>query len=246
FALVAGGGAGPLHAVEIARELGIPHIVVPLVAGVTSALGILQVDLRHDFLRPVLTVADQLDPADLSATFDDMAKDAEAMLDAENIAVDRRAVEISVDVRYYGQTPYINLALTEPPRSAGAIQALIDRYGEQYEREFGYRLPSDVAKVEIVNARMTAIGASDPAELQRHEGGGGDADAAKTGERDVYFREHGDFAPTPLYDRSLLRPGAELTGPAIVEQADTTVLLPPGTRARVDDYLNLVLDVSGS
>jgi N-methylhydantoinase A len=221
-----------------------PHVVVPLVAGVTSAMGILQVDLRHDFLRPVLSVAEQLDVADLGSRFDEMAAEAQQVLDAENIPLERRAVEMSVDVRYYGQTPYINLALAEPPRSREAIDEIIARYGEQYDREFGYQLPPDVAKVEIVNARMTAIGASDPAEFQRHTDSGDAADA-RSGSRDVYFGEHGEFVDTPIYDRARLRPGAELDGPAIVEQSDTTVLLPPGTRARVDAYLNLVLDVSG-
>jgi N-methylhydantoinase A len=243
FALVAGGGAGPLHAVEIARELGIPHVVVPLVAGVTSALGILRVDLRHDFLRPVLSIAETLEPSDLAATFDLMATEAEAMLDAEDIPSERRAVEISVDVRYYGQTPYINIPLAAPPSDRAELEEIVALYGERYEREFGYRLPPDVAQVEVVNARMTAIGAAEPIELPRHDDGG-DAAAAQTGTRAVYFREHGDFTPTPLYDRALLRPGAVVEGPAIVEQADTTVLLPPGTTARVDAYLNLVLDVS--
>jgi N-methylhydantoinase A len=246
FALVAGGGAGPMHAVEIARELGIPHVVVPLVAGVTSALGILGVDLRHDFLRPVLSLADQLEPRHLAATFDLMATEAEAMLDAENIPAGRRAVEISVDVRYYGQTPYMNVPLAAAPRAPAELGEIVALYGERYEREFGYRLSPDVAKVEIVNARMTAIGAAEPIELSRHDDDGGDATAAQTGTRGVYFREHGDFTRTPLYERALLRPGAALEGPAIVEQADSTVLLPPGTTARVDAYLNLVLDVSGS
>jgi N-methylhydantoinase A len=242
FALVAGGGAGPLHAVEIARELGIPHVVVPLVAGVTSALGILEVDLRHDFLRPVLSVADQLEAAELAATFDGMATEAEAMLALEDIPAERRAVEISVDVRYYGQTPYLNIPLAAPPAGRAELDEIVALYGERYEREFGYRLPPEVAKVEIVNARMTAIGAAEPIEPPRAEAGG-DAAAAQTGTRAVYFREHGDFAPTPLYDRARLRPGAVLEGPAIVEQPDSTVLLPPGTTARVDPYLNLVLDV---
>jgi N-methylhydantoinase A len=245
FALVAGGGAGPLHAVEIARELGIPHVVVPLVAGVTSALGILRVDLRHDFLRPVLSVADQLEPLRLAAMFDLMATEAEAMLDVEDIPTDKRAVEISVDVRYYGQTPYMNVPLAAPPRTRAELDEIVALYGERYEREFGYRLPPDVAKVEFVNARMTAIGAAEPIRPPSHDDDG-DAAAAPTGTRGVYFREHGEFTPTPLYDRALLRPGAVVEGPAIVEQSDTTVLLPPGTTARADAYLNLVLDVSGS
>jgi N-methylhydantoinase A len=245
FALVAGGGAGPLHAVEIARELRIPQVVVPPTPGVTSALGILQVDLRHDLLAPVLKQVKDIEGDELVATFDGLKAEANRILDAEDIAADRRQVELSVDARYYGQTPYMNLRLDEVPASAEALAALVAQYRERYEAEFGYQLPEDVATVELVNARVAAIGRTDDVELPRLEGDG-DGERGLKGSRDVFFDEVGDFTDTPIYDRARLDSGATIDGPAVIEQSDTTVLVPPGASARVDAYRNIVIDVGAA
>ena len=245
FALVAGGGAGPLHAVEIARELRIPQVVVPPTPGVTSALGILQVDLRHDLLAPVLKQVKDIEGNELVATFERLRDEATQILDAEDIAADRRSIELSVDARYYGQTPYMNLRVDEAPASPEALAALVAQYRERYEAEFGYQLPEDVATVEIVNARVAAIGLTDDVELPRSHGGA-DAEAAQKGSRDVYFDEVGDFTDTPIYDRVRLEPGAATDGPAVLEQTDTTVLVPPGASARVDPYRNIIIDVGSA
>jgi len=245
FALVAGGGAGPLHAVDIARELRIPQVVVPPTPGVTSALGILQVDLRHDLLAPVLKQVKQIELGELAATFDRLRAEANEILDAEEIPADRRSTELSVDARYYGQTPYMNLRLEDAPTSDEALAALVAEYRERYEAEYGYQLPEDVATVEIVNARVAAIGLTDDVELPRSKGRG-EADAARKGSRGVYFDETGDFTETPIYDRARLDSGAAISGPAVIEQPDTTVLVPPGASARVDSYLNIVIDVASA
>lgn len=245
FALVAGGGAGPLHAVEIARELGIPNVIVPPTPGVTSALGILQVDLRHDILRSVLTQTAHLEPGALEQVFGELAAEAVEILEREEIPPERRQLELSVDVRYYGQTPYLNLMLDEAPSTADAVAKLGERYADQYEREFGYRLAEEIASVEIVNARAAAIGVAIPAQLEP-------STSAATGEatsdesRPVYFDEVGDFTDTPVYRRDRLGLGATIDGPAIVEQADTTILIPPGARARTDAAMNLVIAVNAA
>jgi N-methylhydantoinase A len=244
FALVAGGGAGPLHAVDIARELGIPHVIVPPTPGVTSALGILQVDLRHDILRSVLTQLDQLESDRLVEIFSALEAEASAILEGEQIPEDRRRIERSLDVRYYGQTPYLNLELDEVPSTPEAIARIAERYGNDYEREFGYRLDADIATVEIVNARTAAIGLATPAELTPRSIPGGEAEPIDT--RPVYFDDAGDFIETPIYARSVLAPGASIDGPAIVEQMDTTILIPPNSRARVDSRLNLIIEVQAA
>jgi N-methylhydantoinase A len=241
FALVAGGGAGPLHAVEIARELGIPHVIVPPTPGVTSALGILQVDLRHDILRSVLSQTDQLDPGRLAAVFDELEAEALAILEGEQIPRDRRRIERSVDVRYYGQTPYLNIELDEVPSTPEAVRRIAERYADEYEREFGYRLAADIAAVEIVNARAAAIGLATAADLSPRSVPEGEATELEN--RPVYFDDAGNFVDTPVYARSELAPGALLHGPVIVEQMDTTVLIPPNSRARVDSHLNLIIEV---
>ena len=212
FAFVAGGGAGPLHAVDIAAELQIPHIVIARNAGVASALGILAVDLRHDFLRPVLKHTERVDPVELVRIFADMAEEAEAVLAAENIPTDRRAVELSLDVRYYGQTPYMNVKVSGPPSGDAAIADLVEQYGDAYEREFGYRLPVDVAGVEIVNARVAAIGLSEAVDLERVAANGAGA-PEPIARRPVFFDAIGEFTDTPIFDRDTLRPGARSRRP---------------------------------
>jgi N-methylhydantoinase A len=242
FALVAGGGAGPLHAVAIAQDLGMPTVIVPPTPGVTSALGILQVDLRHDLLRSVLKQTDRLEPEELVAVFGDLESEARAVLEREEAGGDQR-IELSLDVRYYGQTPYMNLVIDEVPRDRAAIDAIVDRYGEAYEKEFGYQFDRDLATVEIVNARAAAIGVTRDAELQPAAQRNGKAEPART--RSVFFEERNAFVDTPIYDRSALGAGATIDGPAVIEQDDTTVLVPPGTKVEVDSYLNLLIDVRG-
>jgi N-methylhydantoinase A len=244
FAFVAGGGAGALHAVDIARELGMPSVVVPRRPGVTSALGILQVDLRHDFVRPVLQQTQHIDPALLAQEFAGLQAEARQILDAESIPADRQVVELSLDVRYYGQTPYLNLRIDVVPADAAALEHLANRYRDEYEREFGYRLPVDMAAIEVVNARAAAIGIADKADLRPAESTGGAEDALRV-RRPVFFEETGDFVDTPIYDRTLLGAGATLAGPAVLEQGDTTTLVPPGASARVDEYLNIVIETGG-
>jgi N-methylhydantoinase A len=244
YVFAAGGGAGALHAVDIARELGTPQIVVPLTPGLTSALGILQVDVRHDFLRPILQQTGYLDPKDVVATFDELRSEADKALEAEHIPKDRRTVELSLDVRYYGQTPYLNLKIDNPPADKAGFEAIGEQYRDEYEREFGYRLPVDMAPIEFVNARAAAIGATDEIEFSTSEESGGAEDALRE-RRPVFFEDLGDFTDTPIYDRAKLGRNAVFDGPAVVEQSDTTVVVPPGASARVDAYLNIVIDVGG-
>lgn len=245
FALVAGGGAGPLHAVDIARELRIPQVLVPPTPGVTSALGILQVDLRHDLLAPVLQQVKEIDPPQLGETFAKLEAEALGILESEAIPEDRRSVELSLDLRYYGQTPYMNLRLASIPQNREDLETLVAEYRRRYEAEFGYQLPEEVATVEIVNARVAAIGATEDVELATAEENGS-AESGPKGSRDVYFDEIGDFAETPIYDRAGLDAGATIAGPAVIEQTDTTVLVPPNARARVDRYLNVIIEVSAN
>ena len=192
FTLVAGGGAGPLHAVDIARELGIPRVVVPLSPGLTSALGILHVDLRHDFQRSVLRRAKDLAEGELTAVYDELVAEAKRLFDAEGIPEDKRVIELSVDTRYYGQTPYMNLPLDKAPATAGEVEDVLKRYEDNYLREFGYMLPRYFASIEFVNARVAAIGLTQEAKLPR-DTTPGKLEDARIGTRPVYFEDAGDF-----------------------------------------------------
>jgi len=244
FTLVAGGGAGPLHAVDVARELGIPRVVVPLSPGLTSALGILHVDLRYDLQRSVLKQAKDITDGDLILIYDELVAAAKQVFDVEGIPEGKRVIELSIDARYYGQTPYMNLALDSPPASSEDVEHILARYEETYLREFGYVLPRDFASIEFVNARVAAIGLREEAKLPR-DSTPRELQAARIGTRRVYFEDAGDFVEATIYDRHLLGTGVEIEGPAIIEQTDSTVVLPPGVPARLDEYLNIIISLNG-
>jgi N-methylhydantoinase A len=243
FTLVAAGGAGPLHGVDIARELGIPRVVVPRSPGLTSALGILFVDLRNDFQQPILRQVDQLAEGQLTPIYEELMAKAASWFEAESIPPSQRTVELSVDVRYYGQTSYMNVPVAGAPSSSAAVASIAEAFENRCQQEFGYVLPRSVAGIELVNARVAAIGLGDEAKLPRDVATGSGEDA-KVGMRPVYFDEAGAFIETAIYDRNLLRNGVTIAGPAIVEQLDSTVVLPPGTSASVDEHLHIVIAVS--
>lgn len=245
FTLVAGGGAGPLHGVDIARELGIPRVVVPRSPGLTSALGILHVVVRNDFQRPILKQRSQLGNGELAGAFEQLLATAASWFEAEQVPAEHRRTELSVDARYYGQTSYMNLPIQGLPSGDAEIEDIVLRFEDRCRKEFGYVLPRDFADVEFVNARVAAIGGGEEAKLPT-DNARGTADQAKIGERMVYFEEVGGMTSAGIYERDLLRSGVELVGPAVVEQLDSTVVLPPGATARVDDFLHIVIDVNGA
>ena len=212
FALVAGGGAGPLHAVEIARELRIPQVVVPPDAG--RHLG-----ARHPPGRPAPRPAALRCCSRSRTSTRRLGDDVRAarwprpreILEAEDIPADRRSIELSVDARYYGQTPYMNLKLDEPlQRTRRTLEALVAQYRERYEPEFGYQLPEDVATVEIVNARVAAIGLTEDVELQRGRRAAPRPTRRASRSRAGLLRRERATSPTrPIYDRTKLGAGAD-------------------------------------
>lgn len=244
FTLIAGGGAGPLHGVDVARELGIPRVVVPRHPGLTSALGILHLDVRNDFQLPLLKQIPELPAGELQSVYEELFARARAWFDAEQVADGDRSTELSVDVRYYGQTSYMNLPLDQVPVAAADLEAIHSRFEDRCRKEFGYVLPRDFASAEIVNARLAAVGSRQEVKLPADPRPGTLADA-RIGIREVFFAESGGVVETEIYERDRLRSGVQFTGPAIIEQLDSTVVLPPGASAVVDEYLHIVISVNG-
>jgi N-methylhydantoinase A len=242
FALLAFGGAGPLHAAELARELDIPTVVVPRLPGCMAALGVLDVDLRHDYVRPLFQRERSVHVARVQAAFDAMEAEARADLLREGAAPDAMHLRRTADLRYYGQiSASVSVPVRPGPLDAAAIAELIESFLEHYRREYGYVMPRHLAEVEIVNGRVSAQGLR-----HRHEPApeapGGTAAAALRGHRPVYFQDTG-FVPAAVYDRAALRCGATFEGPAIVEQWDSTTVVPPGDTVEVDAYANLLIRV---
>lgn len=238
FALCPFGGAGPMYAVDIAVELAIPEIVVPLHPGVTSALGLLQVDLRQDLMRSALMVEGEIDLAQLGCLYDELEREAHNLLQQAGVAVERRRLDRQADVRYFGQSKYITI-----PVPAGAVDAtfvanLIETFNHEHEREYGYTMPPHIARVEIANVRLAAVGAIDQPRVG-HDLPMGEP-SPPVSRRQVYFTGSG-FLETPVYDRDTLTREQVIAGPAIVEQADSTTVILPGWQATLDDIGNLRL-----
>jgi N-methylhydantoinase A len=240
FCLVAFGGAGSVHAAHLARELDIPAVVVPPYPGITSALGCLLLDVRHDLFRTYLTTAEGASSEALEAEFEKLEGEARERLAVEGITGGRVQLRRLMDMRYVGQWRSLTVPVSTP--LGENLDASLERFHAEHQREYSFSDPDQA--VEIYGLRVVGLGLVDKPEFPKLESTG-DLAAAKTAERPVYFGEVGGFLDTAIYDRAALPAGARFDGPAIVEQMDSTVVIPPDWRAEVDEYGNIVLRLRG-
>jgi N-methylhydantoinase A len=244
FVLVAFGGAGPLHAVDLARELSIPTVLVPPNPGVTSALGCLLVDVRHDLSAMVIADTAELDVPELEGAFDMLERQGRERLAVDGFAPAEQILQRIVEMRYVGQ--WRSLAVPVGSRVPG-LDELAAAFHEAHRREHAYMRVE--TPVEIFRVGVRALGRTTKAELPRLAPRGGSEDIAgrgrQSGEREIRFG--GENATVPalaaIFDRTRLAAGDTIAGPAVVEQLDSTTLLPPGCRAVVDEHANLRIEV---
>ncbi len=244
LALVAFGGAGPLFACEIAAELAIPTVIVPTIPGLTSALGLLASDVAYDIGRTHLHVLANGDAAGLRDAYGDLESQAMARLTADGFSPGRIKLMRFADCRYAGQG--YELRTPAPPSQIGGdfTAELAAAFHGVHARAYGSSFPDK--DVELVNIRVAGVGLIPDVKPLEVAAATGDLDQrALLGRRDVTFDHDGQVGAvaTPCYDRAALMSGDKLTGPAIVEQADTTTVLPPGLAAMVDGYGNLVVAI---
>jgi len=240
FTLVAFGGAGPVHAGRIARELGMKAVMAPRYPGVTSAMGLLMADVRRDHVRSRLEAIDALDLAAAARTFAELEGAARAQLRADGFDEAHIALERQLDLRYAGQGYEVTVTAPSGGLTCEALDAVRKDFDVQHESLFGHKAPDEV--VETVNYRVVGFGLVPKIELQPYPAASGKAEPA--GERQAYFPELGGMVGTPIYDRERLGPGHGFDGPAIVEQPDSTVVVFPGQRARVDEWLNIMIEAA--
>ena len=243
FTLLPFGGAGAVHAAAVADELGVARILVPPRPGAFSALGLLCSDVVHDYVRSELRPLDQVTPAHAEAIFRALEARAASELAAEGLGTARVTRERALDMRYTGQGYELNVPLTslKAPLSESALGAARKRFDEIHAR-LHFHAAAD-RPVEIVSYRLRARVAApkyvpERAKAKRaHKA----PDAAAKGRRGVRF-DAARETPTRIFERDRLDAGARIEGPAIVEQFDATTVIPPGWRATVDEFLNLVLE----
>ena len=245
FALVAFGGAGPLHCAELALQMSIPKVIVPPNPGLTSALGLLFADVRYDFSRTRICRTDQLDCAEIEAEFAEMEATACDMLRASGFQDDRIHLQRIANFKYYGgfEAVPLSVSIEGRPFDQSALDTALARFASEHEREYNYVL--DEIPVELQLIRLVAHGLIERPSLRQSDHTG-TAAAAETGAREVFFEEENGFVSTKVYDRDRLLPGARLEGPAIVEQMDSTVLIRPGMSADVDRFFNLILETGAA
>ncbi len=235
FCLFAFGGAGPLHAADVARELGISTVVVPPSPGVLCAEGLLRSDLRADFIKTLLARLDEAAGRVLTPAREALAAQSADWFAAEALNEAQRQLTWRLDMRYYGQNYELAIPVTDRAFDAGACRALMAAFHRAHEQAYGFA--SEAEPIEIVSMKVKATGVLDRPSLPRLEAA---APGEPAGRRRTLFGT-GDWHDTPVFRRDALAPEQRLAGPAIIEQLDTTVPLFPGDACRVDEWGNLVM-----
>ena len=239
FTMVAFGGAGPIHAHRVAAKLGIPRILYPLGAGVASAHGLLDAPMSRDLVRTYLERLDAVDWGKLDALYCEMEGEArESMSKALN---DELKLTRLADMRYSGQGYEMQVPSPQGPYSAASQAVFESAFLAAYEQIFGRRV-TDVP-IEIVNLRLFARRPRPaiPVAAHAHATATG---PAKKGERQVFFGDLGEFVACPIYDRYRLQNGTTVSGPAIIEEFETSVVIEPGRKGVIDHALNGVVNLS--
>lgn len=239
FTLFAFGGAGPLHASALARELGLPRVLVPARPGITNALGCVVADLRHDFVNTLNQPVASLDTEKVRAVFDAHIAEGKALIAQEAVRPEEIRISHSADMQFVGQTHIINVPLPSADVDRATVQTLFER---AYFARFRVELPE--IRANLVNLNTSVIGVRPSVDLGRlidPSGRVGNLEAALVEIRPVWFE--GDWRETPVYARERLPLDAVIDGPAILEQMDATTVLEPGDRARSDADGNIIIEV---
>jgi len=239
FVLFAFGGAGPLHATDIARELGIPRVMVPPRPGITNAIGCVVADLRHDYVNTFNRPISDLEAKELNAVLAMQIDAGRTALQLETIKPVEIRIEHSLDMQFLGQTHLIRVPLSGPVAAMDEIQALFE---EAYFRRFRVSLPE--VRANLVNVNTSVIGMRDHVSLENlipKSRRASDVTAALSTNRKVWFA--GQWMDTPVYSRERLPLDARIEGPAILEQLDATTVICPGDTAQGDAHGNIIITV---
>jgi N-methylhydantoinase A len=241
YTLVAFGGSGPVHAYEVARKLGLARLILPLAAGVTSSVGMLGAPPAFDLVRSYVSRVDGLDGARVRSLFAEMEGEARRLLAGAGIEASQVTIERSADFRYIGQGYEVTVPLPETVADGGA-PALVAAFEAEYRRLYQRLTPG--ARPEVLSWRVRARGPKPPLSLRAPAAAPGGRGGAGKGTRRAYFPEADGFIDCPVYDRYGLAVGQRLSGPAIVEERESTCVLGPRARVEVDEYLNLRVTIA--
>jgi N-methylhydantoinase A len=237
FALVAYGGAGPLHANALAKLMGSFPVIVPPAPGLLCAIGDLVADFRDEFAQTYIRLLKEASGTEVAGILDTLGGHAWAWLEGEGIDAKDQRIVYSADMRYHRQGYEIPVALDPEEVRGNGLADLEERFNGLHEQLYGFRMPDTAC--EIVNLRAVGSGAVPKPELPVGNLGSDDASGAVVDEQQVVF--DGQRVATKIYDRAKLQPGATLDGPAIVTEFDSTTVVLPGYRAAVDANFNILI-----
>jgi N-methylhydantoinase A len=241
FALVAFGGAGPLHSNYLSKLSGAFPSIIPPTPGVLSALGFLHSDIKNEFSQTIIRTLDQIDTAEFKTIFDALGAEATEWLNSESISADRQKINYFVDVRYYRQGFEFPIKV-QPDQfeTAAGVQKFISDFKEIHEKNYGFNIDS---QIEVVNLRVVGVGQVRKVELPKFEADGGTVEDAIVEQSTAWF--DGEQMNVNIYDRVRLKPGHVVKGAAIITQEDTTTVILPGHYGKVDAYLNILIYPDG-
>jgi N-methylhydantoinase A len=235
--LFAYGGAGPAHAHRIASILKIPRVIFPRNAGVLSALGFLTASLSFDFVRSHVQELSVLDIDLVNGIYAELVREATALLQEAGVPAQEITMVRTADMRYAGQGFEVNVPIPNRLLTVADRESLSQTLHAVYQKQYGRMIQG--VPVESVNWRLLAYGPRPDIQITRAERR--DLGDPVKGEREAYFGDRGGFARCKVYDRYKLPPGLQLTGPALIEERECTIVMGPESVAEVDDYLNLIL-----
>lgn len=236
FALIALGGAGALHGAEVAKELDIPTVIVPPNPGVTSAMGCLLVDIQHDLSVMYTADADSADIDDLEKEFRALEESGVDRLRHEGVSEDNMLLQKGISMRYQGQWRSLEVPMGSGKQS---LREVIETFHKEHERQFSFR--QDAQPVEIYQLHLRAIGKTPKPIFMPHDRVSNPT-AEPQARRDVYFDDQ--WHDTPIYERTTLPVGFKLIGPAIIDQLDSTTVVPPNMTASIDEWKNIRIETS--
>ena len=238
FALVAYGGAGPMHAIEVANLLGATTVVVPPHPGIASAYGLLVAEFKNDYARTSLQQPPDYNLPVMAGIFDGLEREGQQWLETEGVSDSDRLLVWSADLRYEHQGSELTVTYGGTRVDQRGLEAMIEEFHRRHSQLYGFSLDQPV---EIVTLRVTASGHLGDVAMPTLPTAGGEPADAVVDRRQVYFEELRDFAPCPIYRRERLCPEATIAGPAILEAMDSTVVINPGWETRIDRYGNCIM-----
>ena len=239
FALFAFGGAGPLHAVSLASELGIPKVLVPMRPGITNAVGCVVADVRHDYVNSINVPLNQADMDQVHDIFASQIRAGNEIIASEGIDIEEIVIIHQVDMQFQGQTHILNFPVQNPSVSRSALQSLFEK---AYWDRFNVELPE--IRAVLVNLHTSVIGRRKPVPLKtlisqtKHKK---KLDECIIHSRPVWFDS--GWHDTPIYNREFLPPKIKFKGPAVIEQLDTTTVVEPENHVEVDKAGNLIISL---